>query len=69
LLIYGVDFLKRIKLWEWLLIAVVILLGVIAYELLNAPGKYVVLQQSQEIEELKEEIILLKHHINRMIES
>ena len=37
------NFLKRLKLWEWLLIVAVIFLCCIAYELHKAPGRYVVL--------------------------
>jgi hypothetical protein len=38
----SMNFLKRLKLWEWLLIIAVIFLGCIAYELHKAPGRYVV---------------------------
>ena len=42
------NFLKRLKLWEWLLIVAVIFLGCIAYELHKAPGRYVALDSGAD---------------------
>ena len=40
-LFLGMNFLTRLKIWEWLLLIAVILLGCIVFELHNAPGRYV----------------------------